>query len=256
MEPNSIELIVVPGREPETATIEKAPAEDCTVPLSSHSLHDLAGPINQVSATVGLLLKRYQGRLGNDAETLFGYIESSTNRLQNLLAGLYRYLEMAGSSSPSRYCDGEELLAASVCSIQRAIDEHNALVTHGPLPELYCDPTQISFVFTSLIENSIKFRRQDKPTIHVSAVEQEDKWVLSVSDNGLGIASKNYERIFGVFTRVHPEAYPGAGVGLAVARRVIERHHGRIWVESEVGRGTTISFTLPFGGDSRPFAIV
>jgi signal transduction histidine kinase len=150
-------------------------------------------------------------------------------------------------SAPVSYrrCDGNALLADACVSLQAAIDEHGATVTHDPLPEIYCDPAQIGYAFASLLENSIKFRSEHPPEIHVSAAAKDDIWEISVRDNGIGIDSRHRERIFGLFKRVQNDAHPGAGVGLAITRQIVEQHGGLIWVESQPGRGATFYFTLP-----------
>jgi chemotaxis family two-component system sensor kinase Cph1 len=215
------------------------------VRLNSDSLHDLMSPINQIGTISELLLKKYRGALDEDAETLFDFIQGSASRLQNLLDGLRTYMRVAGAPSSCRLCDANTLLAGAKASIQSEIDENGAVVTHDPLPELYCDPTQIGYAFASLLENSIKFRCEHRPEIHVSATAQENTWVFSVKDNGIGIDPTHAYRIFGLFKRIQNEAYPGAGVGLAIARQVVEQHDGRIWVESQLGRGAAFFISLP-----------
>ena len=136
----------------------------------------------------------------------------------------------------SRRCDANLLLAAALELVRPAIDRSGAQVTHDALPGLYCDPTQISQTFANLIDNSIKFRGESRPEIHVSAQADGDAWIYSFRDNGMGIDPRHSERIFGVFKRIHNDGYPGAGVGLAIAKKIVEGHGGRIWVESALGR--------------------
>ena len=224
----------------------RPPAEE-RVPLSYDSLHDLVGPINQISSLTGLLLKQYGDRLGPDAEVMIGLLQSSVNRLQNLLAGFRTYTRIVNEKGPMQLCDGNALLSGSLTSMQAAIEESGASVTHGEIPELYCDPAQIAYLLTSLIENALKFRGQGPCEIHVSAVANDGRWILSVRDNGIGIDPKFHKRIFEMFKRVHNEQYPGAGVGLTIAERIIQRHGGTIWLESELGRGATFFFSLPRG---------
>lgn len=245
MEGPSTEIGLGSNPAPDLQTNNPSRTEEWSIPLDSDSLHELAGPVSRVCSLVALLFKKYGCRLDDDAGMLFGLIDKSTTRLQDLLDGLEKYTQVVGSPGPHRHCDTGSLLDDSVQSIRRAIDENHAAVTHDALPELYCDPIQLQFAFASLIENSIKFRSEARPMVHVSAVSKETTWVFSVQDNGIGIAPKNHDRIFGVFTKVHQEVYPGAGVGLAIVRRVIEQHHGRIWVESGLGHGTTFFFSLP-----------
>jgi len=218
--------------------------DDCYVRLNADSLHDLMSPVNQIGTLVELVLRKYRGTLDQEAESLFGFVQSSANRLQNLLSGLRTYVRVAGSPNPGRLCDANKLLAGAKASIQPEIDQNGAVVTHDPLPELCCDPNQIGYVFASLMENAIKFRRERRPEIHVSATAQENAFVFSVRDNGIGIDPTHGDRIFGLFKRIHSDAHPGAGVGLAITRQIVEQHGGRIWVESQPGFGATFYFSL------------
>jgi chemotaxis family two-component system sensor kinase Cph1 len=220
-------------------------AEECCVRLNSDSLHDLTSPVNQIGTVAELLFRKYRGASDEEAETLFGFLQSSANRLQILLAGLRTYIRVAGSPAACRLCDGNSLLAGAQASIQVKIDESGALVTHDPLPQLYCDPDQVGYAFASLIENSIKFRCERRPEVHVSATSAENKCVFSFRDNGIGIDPRHQDRIFGLFVRVQNDAHPGAGVGLAVTRHIVEQHGGRIWVESQPGQGATFFFNMP-----------
>lgn len=222
-----------------------APRDDDSVPLTSDSLHDLSSPINQICSLSDLILKKYQGALDEEAKVLFGFLQSSANRLQNLMGGLHRFMQVACSPPAYRRADGNALLAGALAMLQHTIARNGALVTHEPLPELWCDPSQMTFALASLIENSIKFRAERRPEIHVGASSDKMTWVLSVRDNGMGMDPRYAGRIFAAFKRIHNDAYPGAGVGLAIAKRVIERHRGRIWVESEPERGSTFFVELP-----------
>ena len=219
-------------------------AGGCQIRLNYDSLHDLVGPANQVCSLTALLLKQYHGQIG-EAEAIVEHIQNSASRLQILLWGLRTYTQVIASQTPRRRCDANALVANSVSSRQTMIDESGAVITQDRLPEVYCDPNQIGYVFTGLVENSIKFRGEASPAIHVSAVSQDQDWLFSIRDNGQGVDPKSRDRIFYIFKRIHNDKYPGAGVGLAIAQTVIERHGGRIWVESEVGHGATFFFTLP-----------
>jgi light-regulated signal transduction histidine kinase (bacteriophytochrome) len=255
MEGDTRRLVVVPEQRTEADAIAPAAVEECQVPFTIDSLHDLASPINQVGTMSGLFVDRYRSRLDEDADALLGHMERSTRHLHRLMDGLARYVQAVGLPGPHRSCNGDVLLAAALESIQGLIDSHGALITHDALPELYCHPAQIVTVFTSLIENSIQFRREDPPEVHVSAAAKENIWFLSVRDNGLGIASRYRKRVFNMFTRAHQVENPGAGVGLAIVRRIVENHQGHVWIESGVGSGTTVSFTLPQGEWGRVCAI-
>ena len=175
-----------------------------------------------------LLVKRHQAELGDDGESLCGFIQSAADRLQNLIAGISTHMRVVGRCGPACDFSANAILEAAIASVHQAIERNDALVTHDDLPEVYCDPTQISYVFASLIENSIKFRSDRKPEIHITATEADDdeRVMFSVRDNGIGIDPKHTDRIFAPFRRIHNEGYPGAGMGLPIAKRVIERHGG------------------------------
>ena len=217
----------------------------CCVPLDSASLHDLMSPANQMCSVADLIVKKYRGTLDSEAEVLFGLFQGSAERLQNLLGGLRTYTQTVGSCGPFRRCDADALLAAALEMVRPAIDESGAVVTKDPLTELWCDPSQITYVFSSLLDNSIKFRGEARPEIHISARSDGDAFMYSFRDNGIGIDPRHSERIFGVFRRVHNDAYSGAGVGLAIAKKIIEGHGGRIWVESALEQGATFHLALP-----------
>ena len=222
-----------------------SPGKAVCVCLNSDSLHDLVSPVNQMCSVADLILRKYRGTLDAEAETLFGFMQNSVSRLQNLMGGLRTYMQVVGPGGSHGRCDANAILESALASVQQAIDRNEAVVTHDPLPELYCDPNQMMYTLASLIENSIKFRREHTPEIHVSAISDEGTWVFSVRDNGMGVDPRFADRIFGVFKRIDMETYTGAGVGLAIARQVIEQHGGRIWVESKPGPGATFFFTLP-----------
>jgi light-regulated signal transduction histidine kinase (bacteriophytochrome) len=230
---------------PEPKRTETAHNADCSICLTTESLHNFTSPVNQMCSLADLIVKRYEGKLDNEAETLFSFFKGSAHRLQILLVGLRTYIEVTSSTKPYQRCEGDALLAASMATIEHEITEASATVTHDRLPELICDPVQMSFVFTGLIDNSIKFRGERAPEIHVSSSSQDGVWLLTIRDNGIGIPEHQKDRVFGMFHRLNGEMIPGAGVGLTIARRVVEQHGGRIWVESAVGPGATFFLTLP-----------
>jgi light-regulated signal transduction histidine kinase (bacteriophytochrome) len=226
-----------------------AAEDDGAVQLNSDALHDLVGPMNQMRSMADLLLKKQRGHLDDETEALLGFIQAASNRLENLVAGLRRHIRIVGQRQPARMFDANAILAGAIAMIQPAIEQNHAQITHDLLPQVYGDPTQISYLFASLIDNSIKFRSEQPPRISVGATTDGKTWIFSVSDNGIGIDPKHADRIFGVFKRINNDAYPGAGMGLPIARRIIERHGGGISVESHLGQGATFSFTLPIPGN-------
>jgi chemotaxis family two-component system sensor kinase Cph1 len=219
--------------------------EEYSVELNSDSLHDLVGPANQMRSMLDLLLKKHRGKLDPDTETLFAFMQAASDRLQTLMSGLRTHTRIVGQCQPYRNFDTNVILEGALATIQAAISQNDAVITHNTLPEICGDPSQICFTFASLIENAIKFRGESRPEIHVEAVRREGDWLFSVQDNGLGIDPKNFDRIFGVFKRVHNDSYPGAGMGLPIVKRIIQQHGGEVWVESSLGEGATFFFTLP-----------
>jgi len=219
--------------------------EEDWIALTADSLHDLGSPVNQICTLSDLIFNKHRGALDEETLALLGYLHTSANRLQNLLGGLRTYMRVAGPPPACCRSDGNMLLAGALAMLQHAIAESNATVTHDALPELWCDPSHITYALASLIENAIKFRAEASPEIHIGAFPEKETWVLSVHDNGLGIDPRYADRIFGAFKRIHNDLYPGPGVGLAITKRLIERHGGQIWVESELGRGATFFVRLP-----------
>ena len=220
-------------------------ADECYVALSAGALHDLVGPVNQIRWMVDLILKKHRDKLDKDDEVLFAFMQSSTERLQLLTSGLRTYMRAVGQPQPPDHFDANTVLSQALAGIRQVIEQSEARITYDTLPELYGDPNQICIALMNLIENSIKFRGDEKPRIHVKAISEGCLWLFSVCDNGIGIDPRHHDRVFDVFKRVHNGTYPGAGVGLAIAKHVIERHRGAIWVESRPGQGSTFFFTLP-----------
>jgi chemotaxis family two-component system sensor kinase Cph1 len=217
----------------------------CLVPIHADTLHDLAGPVNQLSTMLALLEKRHRVPPDGDGDVLFSMILSTAGRLRNLIGGFQTYTRVVDSPVPEQLCDAEALVAAALSPLGPAIHESDALITHDKLPEVNCDPNQIVHAFSSLIDNSIKFRGASRPEIHLSAVENENEWIFSVKDNGIGIDPKQGERIFHLFKRLNGDKYAGAGVGLSICKAVIARHRGRIWLGTHTERGAIFHFSLP-----------
>jgi len=192
-----------------------------------------------------LVLQRPGRILDDESKVLLDYVHQSADRLQNLLSGLRTYLRVVGSRGPYRRCDANSLLAGALVSIDPVIRANDAVVTHDPLPEIYCDPNQILYILTALVENAIRFRSGLPPRVHVSAAAADDSWLFSICDNGIGIDPLYKERIFTMFKRIDNLASPGPGVGLAIVRQIVEQHGGRVWVESQPGLGATFHFALP-----------
>ena len=220
-------------------------SDGCLVRFHPDTLHDLSGPVNQLSTMLALFQKRYRTTPDGDDDVIFGMIQAAAGRLRSLMGGLQAYTRVVDAPGPHRLCEVESLLAAAVSSLGAGIRESGAVITHGKLPQLNCEPNQIVHALASLIDNSIKFRSESRPEIHLSAEPDEHEWVFSVRDNGIGVDPKHGERIFHLFKRLNGDKYAGAGIGLAICRAILARHDGRIWLETPSGGGATFVFTLP-----------
>ena len=210
--------------------------------------HDLQEPLRAVSSYLHLLARSYQGKLGADADEFIGHALAGAARMKQLISDLLIFSRVAMRGKPADAADGEMLLAAALSNLKVAIEESGATVTHDPLPIVWADRPQLVQLLQNLIDNAVKFRGTEPPTVHVSATRREGEWVFSVRDNGIGIDPQYAGRIFGLFQRLHGIGeYPGTGIGLAVAKKIVERHGGRIWVESAEGQGATFYFTVPTG---------
>ncbi len=209
--------------------------------------HDLQEPLRMVSSFTQLLAKRYQGKLGDDADDFIGYVVDGAARMQQLINDLLAYSRVGRTDKGLASTDCMAVLTAVRANLRRIIEENGVEVIVAPLPSLWTEESQLLQLFQNLIGNAIKFRKKDEPPrVQVGASRQGEEWLFWVRDNGIGIEQQYSERIFHVFQRLHNrKEYPGTGIGLAVCKKVVERHGGRIWVESELGKGSTFYFTLP-----------
>ena len=208
--------------------------------------HDLTEPLRTVASYVQLLAKRAQGTLDAEMQEFIGFAVDGARRMHQLIQDLLAYTRAAGAEQELGAVDCEGVLAQVLGDLQVAITDSGAEVTHDPLPTIHGDAKQIGLVLQNLIGNALKFRSTAPPHIHVSARREGARWLLSVRDNGIGINPQHAERIFQVFQRLHPRSeYSGTGIGLAICKKIVERHGGRIWVESTPGNGATFFFTLP-----------
>jgi len=208
--------------------------------------HDLQEPLRNVSTCVQLLEKEYRGKLSPDADRLIRYAIESAVRMKALIHDLLTYSRISTRGNAFQSTSCEETLHFAIENLNSSITQSKAIITHDPLPVITADATQIMQVFQNLISNAIKFHKQEHARVHVSASKEDDGWVFSVKDNGMGIDSQHLERIFLIFQRLHKRSdYEGTGMGLAIAKKIIERHRGRIWAESRPGIGTSFYFTIP-----------
>jgi PAS domain S-box-containing protein len=213
--------------------------------------HDLQEPLRMVSSYTQLLAKRYQGQLGPDADRFIAYAVDGVTRMQQLINDLLAYSRVRTKGKEFEPTDCQTALDGVLANLQAAISESGAVITQDALPVVMADGWQVMQLFQNLIGNAIKFHGEAPPRVHISAERQGSDWILSVRDNGIGIESEYVDRIFLIFQRLHSRcAYSGTGIGLAICKRIVERHGGRIWVESQPGRGSTFFFTFPErGGD-------
>jgi len=208
--------------------------------------HDLQEPLRMVSSYLQLLARRYRGKLDEDGEEFMRFALDGARRGQQLINDLLAFSRVGTRRRELRPTDCERVLEAALQSLEVAARESGATISHGPLPTVMGDGPQLSLVLQNLVGNALKFRGPDLPRVNVTAERQGGEWVLAVEDNGLGIAPEYFDRIFLIFQRLHTrEEYPGTGIGLAIAKRIVERHGGRIWVESAPGRGSTFRFSIP-----------
>jgi signal transduction histidine kinase len=208
--------------------------------------HDLQEPLRKVSSFAQMLASQYKGKLDAEADEFIGYMIDGSRRMQTLIQNLLTYSRLGHKRPPLALTNGDSVLKRSLENLQGAVEESGAVVTSDPLPIILADEGQLVQLFQNLIGNAIKFHGADKPLIHIRAEPNGLEWTFSVRDNGIGIDLKFADRIFVIFQRLHSrEDYPGTGIGLALCKKIVERHEGRIWIESRPGHGTTFFFTLP-----------
>jgi PAS domain S-box-containing protein len=227
--------------------------------------HDLQEPLRMVASFVQLLGERYRGQLDSDADEFIAFAVDGAKRMQRLIDDLLEYSRVATRGRPPQPTSAEAILDDALWNLGLTIEETGAMVTHDPLPVVLADPTQLMQLFQNLIGNALKFHGDKPPIVHVSARAMDDVrstmddahrtsniahqtsgWVFSVRDNGIGIDPQYHDRIFGVFQRLHTRTeYPGTGIGLAICKKIVERHGGQMWVTSQEGQGATFYFTLP-----------
>lgn len=208
--------------------------------------HDLQEPLRMVTSYLQLLERRYKDRLDESANDFIGYAVEGAIRMKTLINDLLFYSRIETQGKSSETIDCNEVVKQAISNLQLAISENQAVITQDDLPELVADRTQLIHLFQNLVGNAIKFRGTASPTIHISVELQNEKWFFRVKDDGIGIDPQYAERIFIIFQRLHNRTeYLGTGIGLAICKKIIERHDGNIWVESEPGKGSTFCFTIP-----------
>jgi PAS domain S-box-containing protein len=209
--------------------------------------HDLQEPLRMVASYTQLLAKRYKGRLDSDADEFIAFAVDGSNRMQRLIQDLLAFSRAGADRKVAGSVSSEAALQGALLNLQAMIEESDAVVTHDSLPAVIIDDTILTQIFQNLIGNAIKYRGADAPHVHVSAaINADNAWIFSVSDNGMGIDPKYFDRIFVLFQRLHGRnEFSGTGIGLAICKKVLERIGGRIWVESQPGNGSTFHFAVP-----------
>jgi light-regulated signal transduction histidine kinase (bacteriophytochrome) len=211
--------------------------------------HDLQEPLRMVANYTQLLAERYQGKLDPQADKYIHYAVDGATRMQTLIQDLLAFSRAGRQEMEVEPTSCSAVVSDALRNLQAAIQESGAEILTGALPVVSGNASQLRQVFQNLIGNAIKFRGNTAPRIEIGAQQKEEDWELFISDNGIGIAPEHAESIFAVFQRLHTRAeYPGNGIGLSICKKIIERHGGRIWLESRVGKGCTFKFTLR--GDS------
>jgi chemotaxis family two-component system sensor kinase Cph1 len=211
--------------------------------------HDLQEPLNIVASYVQFLEMRYAEELDQDAKEYIAFAVDGVQHMQRLIDDLLNYSRVGTKGKEFQLTDLEAVFQRAIANLQSRIIESSAVITSDPLPQALGDPTQLVQLFQNLIGNAIKFRGDEPPEIHVGVQQVDDNWLFAIEDNGIGIDPQFSDRIFVIFQRLHTrDEYPGSGMGLAICKKIIERHRGRIWVESQEGQGATFYFTIPVEG--------
>ena len=207
--------------------------------------HDLQEPLRMVASFTQLLANRYQDTLDQDAKDFIKYAVDGATRMQALISDLLTYSKVDRQEKSCGLINLDEILGQVLLNLKLAMVDSGAVITHDPLPVIMADEMQLGQLLQNLIGNAIKFRGEKPPRIHVSSKQNDNGWQISVHDNGIGISPEHRERVFLIFQRLHTMAeYPGTGIGLAICKKIVEGHGGRIWIESPPEGGSTISFTL------------
>jgi len=199
-----------------------------------------------VSIFTQMLQRKYAGKIDSEADSFIAQAVGGTERMEKLLKALLSYITLLNSDELPGIVDAQAALGRSLANLRAAIEESEARIQYGPLPQVAMRDIHLEQLFQNLIGNAIKYRSNDVPNIRIDAEADERHWRFSIQDNGIGIDSRYSQQIFGIFKRLHREhEYSGAGVGLAICRKIVERYGGRIWVESAPGEGSTFFFSVP-----------
>ena len=210
------------------------------------SSHDLKEPLRMITSFLQLLQRRYADKLDEDANDFINFAVEGAKRMNNMINDLLEYSRIGTNEMEFEYLESEKILETVLTNLEPLIIENHAVITYDPLPLIHANEQMMLQLFQNLIGNAIKYHGDKDPKIHISADKGEDEYIFAVKDNGIGIDKNHLERIFTIFQRLHSrEEYEGTGIGLAISLRILQKHHGTIWAESELGKGTTFYFTIP-----------
>jgi PAS domain S-box-containing protein len=213
--------------------------------FASIASHDLQEPLRMVASYTQLLARRYKGKLDSDADEFIDFAVDGATRMQRLIQDLMAYSRIGTTGQELLSTSSEVALQRALMNLRGAIEDSDACVTSDPLPSVLADETQLVQLFQNLVGNAIKYQGAGLAKVHISAARNgNDKWIFSVKDNGLGIDEQYFEKIFGMFQRLHRKEFAGTGIGLAICKKIVERHGGKIFVESQPGNGSTFRFAL------------
>ncbi|HYL78104.1 MAG TPA: PAS domain S-box protein [Bryobacteraceae bacterium] len=215
--------------------------------------HDLQEPLRTIVTFTQMLAERYQGKMDAQTTQYVEFIISAATRMSALISDLLNYSRLSQhDDAPFKEVPLSDIVNWAAYNLQMAIQDSGATLDAGPLPSVWANQTQMIQLFQNLLSNAIKYRSQDAPSIRIGAEQKGEEWIVSVCDNGVGVAPEYREYIFGVFKRLHGQQFPGTGVGLAICKGIVERHGGRIWVESAEGQGSIFRFSIPAKKDQQP----
>ena len=210
------------------------------------SSHDLKEPLRMITSFLQLLQKKYADNLDENANEFINFAIDGAKRLDLLINDLLEFSRIGSQERELKYLNSEKIVELVLINLKPLIQDNNVKITRDPLPSIYANDQQIVQLFQNLISNAIKYRSEKNPEIHISSNKLDNEYIFSVKDNGIGIDKKHLEQIFTIFQRLHTRGkYAGTGIGLAISEKIVQQHHGKIWAESKLGKGTTFYFTLP-----------
>jgi len=211
--------------------------------------HDLQEPLRMITSYATLIQRKLEKNLDADSKEFFFFMTDGVKRMQILINDLLSYSRVATQTKPFEKTNLDDALDGALGNLKVTIGEKGARITRDPLPSVMCDPVQMERLFQNLVGNAMKYC-QNTPEIHISAEKKKDEWIITIRDNGIGIDPKYHEQIFGIFKRLHRrDEYSGTGIGLAVCKKTVERHGGKIWVDGKLNEGSTFYFTIPSQDD-------